>query len=674
MRLKKLVCFGLILAMITSLAGCGGEGPEGTSGTGSGKNAAPAEISEKDVSVTWKDSRIYPQLTLGQYRTISTYGVKGYEDVPFMMVSDYLDILFDGRQKVTVEDGVMKIDVNGTEAVIDPGTDTITVENPSRFRSNDFVDGAIVTEPEFNVITPSSKNESLQTDVKPVKIALKDYHMPVIPYEDGIIMPFLALQNSLGAIMMNTCLAYNGKDYYNAFMADQFTSEEGNEAAKDSPYIRAIYSGPFSEKNKTSQAYADYGYYSTCLLLDLTFGHKKEKNIQSFDEYFTRLSAKDTMCSTNPSAAATAEFVLFNYLFDSGHDGVFNTDSVFGKLQKVDKKDVEEIVDDIKESDQGKELFEEEQKAEEEPDLPLELILGALFEKGLKIPEVAPLYAWSFYYEAARPEDYGNLRLDYVDDTAVIYFRSFVENPFRDPSFYLDPLKKEDEEDSNFAFFYNCFKDIKKHKKVKNVVINICDNGGGNVAGLVSILGFLSKDGEVRFTDMDMVAGNYREEFYHVDTNLDGADDDKDGFGGQYDFYIMCSGESYSCANALPYFAQKDGLAKIIGTKPGGGDCVVGYFIDAYGRCAFYSSFLKMGRQEGKKFVSDEKDTTVDYNMMPSITDIDSVPWFDAKGITEAVHQYKSGKKQAVYGDDKDEKTDDKEDELDIDDFLSLFD
>jgi hypothetical protein len=90
--------------------------------------------------------------------------------------------------------------VNGTEAVIDPGTDTITVENPSRFRSNDFVDGAIVTEPEFNVITPSSKNESLQTDVKPVKIALKDYHMPVIPYEDGIIMPFLALQNSLGAI------------------------------------------------------------------------------------------------------------------------------------------------------------------------------------------------------------------------------------------------------------------------------------------------------------------------------------------------------------------------------------------------------------------------------------------------------------------------------------------
>ena len=81
-----------------------------------------------------------------------------------------------------------------------------------------------------------------------------------------------------------------------------------------------------------------------------------------------------------------------------------------------------------------------------------------------------------------------------------------------------------------------------------------------------------------------------------------------------------------------------------------------------------------MGRQEGKKFVSDEKDTTVDYNMMPSITDIDSVPWFDAKGITEAVHQYKSGKKQAVYGDDRDEKTDDKEDELDIDDFLSLFD
>ena len=40
-------------------------------------------------------------------------------------------------------------------------------------------------------------------------------------------------------------------------------------------------------------------------------------------------------------------------------------------------------------------------------------------------------------------------------------------------------------------------------------------------------------------------------------SNLDGTADDADGFGGQYEFYILCSGSSYSCGNALPYFGVR---------------------------------------------------------------------------------------------------------------------
>ena len=151
-------------------------------------------------------------------------------------------------------------------------------------------------------------------------------------------------------------------------------------------------------------------------------------------------------------------------------------------------------------------------------------------------------------------------------------------------------------------------------------------------------------------TDLDMVSGSYREECYHVDTNLDGVADDADGFGGQYDFYIMTSGSSYSCGTALPYFAQKEGLAKIIGTQPGGGDCVVGCFTDAYGYCGAFSGMLKLGKEENGGFVSDEKATEVDLLMMPSILDINNVPWFDPEGIAEAVHQYQSGTTVMDYG------------------------
>ncbi|MBQ9420512.1 MAG: hypothetical protein IJU30_01975 [Lachnospiraceae bacterium] len=691
MRLKKLVSIGLVFAVSTSYVISGNAASDGRASSGrliiqsehetnaeealrsspdssaaetggresptktvSAKEKVTEEILPGDISVTWANSRVYTDLTLGRYKTITTYGVKGYEDVPFISAHDYLDILCEGKEKITVEDGVMKIAVNGTEALIDPEKDRIRLDDPARFRSEGDVDGGIVSWEEFNVITPSVKHRSTQDKAKPVDISMKEYYMPVIAYEDTILMPFLALQNTFGSIRMSNVLAYNGRDYYNVFAAGDFAMQDGNEAARESPYIEAIYNGPFSGLEKTTQAYADYGYYSVCLLLDLTFGHKEEKNITSFDEYFTRMNARQSMCSTNPSSAMLSEFMLFNYLFGSGHDSLINNRHVFAADLEADPADVSDLADDIKRSEEGRTLLEEQKKKAEEKSAEDEAtgnaILGALMEKGWRIPEIVPLLAWTVGINQSRPEDYGDRRLDYAGDTAVIYFSSFDDDTTeRDPSYYLDPIKEEDEEKSTFAFFYRCFEDIQKHKRVKNVVINIADNGGGAATALVSVLGFLSKDGEVKITVRDMLAESYREEYYHVDTNLDGAADDADGFGGQYAFYILCSGSSYSCGNALPYFAQKEGLATIIGSAPGGGDCVVATFTDAYGRCACYSGMLKLGTMEGSRFVSDEEATVPDLNMMPSVFDVFTVPWFDVQGIADAVHRYQKGESEIRY-------------------------
>ncbi|MDO5455458.1 MAG: S41 family peptidase [Eubacteriales bacterium] len=715
MRLKKLICIGLSLAVIASTAGCGGgstgaastEGstaaeaeaateqtPEGgakedaeaaeaeaeaedagsdTEGKDAGTGAeaaadtagaeAPAadaaageEVSPDEISVTWEDSHLYDEMTLGRYYTIPTYGVKGYEEVPFIKVSDYMDYLLGGIQRISTKDGVMTIAVNGTEASIDPAADTLHFENSSLFRRSGSNKVGVVEETEFNFISWSVKNQSTQTDPKPVDISLKEYHMPVIAYEDDILMPFLALQNTFGTIAQSNVLAYNGRDYYDVLSAEVFIKDREDESLRQMPYLQAFYNGPFKEKKSTTQAYADYGYYSTCLLLDLTFGHKEEKNITTFDDYFTRMNAKGALCSTAPSAAMIAEVLLFNYLFDSGHDSIVGTYTAFGELELDNSAAVGEVADEIKESEEGKKLFEEAQQQEENvQDLTADAFLGALLEKGFKIPEVAPLYIWTYFFDSVRPEDYGHERLDYSGDTAVIYFDSFNDDTFRSPSYYMDPVREEDEAVSTFAFFHDCFEDIKEHEEVKNVVINLSDNGGGRACALVSVLGFLSEDGEVKMTLRDLVANNYREEYYHVDTNLDGIADDRDGYGGQYDFYIMCSGTSYSCANALPYYAQQSGLAKVIGCNPGGGDCVVASFADAYGRCAVYSGSLKLGREdENGVFVSDEKATTVDLNMMPSILDAADVPWFDADGIADAVHQYQNGATEITYNDKED--------------------
>ena len=75
----------------------------------------------------------------------------------------------------------------------------------------------------------------------------------------------------------------------------------------------------------------------------------------------------------------------------------------------------------------------------------------------------------------------------------------------------------------------------------------------------------------------------------------------------------------------------------------------MGCFTDAYGNSGAFSGILKLGTMEGDKFVSNEKATKLDFDMMPSILDITNVPWFSPEGITEAVHQYKEGKKEITY-------------------------
>ena len=121
MKLKKLISVGLTACMLASLAG----------GAGMVYASDSTEATE-DISITWEDSHFYPERSLGKFLTLNTYGVKGYEEVPFIAVQDYLEVLFEGKARTTVENGVMTVDVSNTQIVIDPSADTIHFRDPSK--------------------------------------------------------------------------------------------------------------------------------------------------------------------------------------------------------------------------------------------------------------------------------------------------------------------------------------------------------------------------------------------------------------------------------------------------------------------------------------------------------------------------------------------------------------
>ena len=102
MKLKKLISLGMTALLALSTISCGSTATSpalpndpSVKETATAESTAESEtknlveeIAFDDVSVTWEDSRVYKDLTLGRYRTIPTYGVKGYDDVPFIRLTD----------------------------------------------------------------------------------------------------------------------------------------------------------------------------------------------------------------------------------------------------------------------------------------------------------------------------------------------------------------------------------------------------------------------------------------------------------------------------------------------------------------------------------------------------------------------------------------------------------
>ena len=204
-----------------------------------------------------------------------------------------------------------------------------------------------------------------------------------------------------------------------------------------------------------------------------------------------------------------------------------------------------------------------------------------------------------YRYSQLRSEALGDdtdLTLRYFDDMAVISFDEFEDNASLWKDWEAGPIP---EDDGVIGFFYDCFQDIETHPEVKKVVIDLTVNGGGLADVVLAIMGFIQR-GESTATLVSNATGSVHTEKYTVDTNLDGVTDALDSFDGQYDFYILTSEFSFSCANFLPALAKEQGAASIIGHRSGGGSCPVVGMRDLFGSSIFYSGDWSLYTRSGE--------------------------------------------------------------------------
>ncbi len=210
--------------------------------------------------------------------------------------------------------------------------------------------------------------------------------------------------------------------------------------------------------------------------------------------------------------------------------------------------------------------------------------------------------AWNAYYASATPEPNPD-SVNLPDDTITLFYKA---------CYYILHSKAG-------------------YENVKTILIDDSCNGGGAKFALQYILYLITGRGDVYYDDVH--TGGKFHEITKTDLNLDGkigADDEifrAKLFGTRslackgLNVAILTSFDSFSCGNALPFFARERGV-KIIGERSGGGSCVVGAGITADGFPYKYSRNTRLCAQDFSK--STEGGADLDKALMNG----DSYEWF----------------------------------------------
>lgn len=375
-------------------------------------------------------------------------------------------------------------------------------------------------------------------------------------------------------------------------------------------------------KGTSSKEMADYNYNILRFLFDHIYGLKGIKGYKDAESYFTSIGVKDGLKSTDITTYNGALSKLLGKADDghTAHTGL----SLLTKYEETDglpelsKKNADERLKALVANKQRNSKARVDKFKELNPDDP---------NAG-----------------NTDPNFYQGMRFSSDKKTAVITFDGFLHGADTVKNMKeLFPTEQSYEEQdylirSRPAFisstpdgFSTCFdmlKSINKTSKVvENVVFDLTNNGGGMIATLPYIEAFISDDPTYVLKDTN--TGVIKEYHYKVDLNGDGTFGGAgDTFKGQFNFYFLTSGFSFSCGNYLPGFAKNAGC-KIIGERSGGGVSPVGVFLDALGSGLQLSNYTNMLYKDANgKYIHNDGGIPVDYEFK-----LDKGNWYDPNAV-----------------------------------------
>ena len=252
--------------------------------------------------------------------------------------------------------------------------------------------------------------------------------------------------------------------------------------------------------------------------------------------------------------------------------------------------------------------------------------------------------ASSYIYMEPRSNAYpdGIPGYEEIGDTAFVTFDGFTCSAIEeDYSEYYDlgiPATLEEAGEDTIRLIQYANEQIRREgSPIRNVVIDLSNNGGGSVAAAVAVMCWYL--GQTSFALRDTMTGALSIMHYECDLNLNentttNPGDSLSEIEGMH-LYCIISPLSFSCGNLVPAFFKESHRVTLIGQRSGGGSCVVLPCTSASGATFQISGTKQIALVRNGSFYN------VDQGVDPDIILTRTESFYDREGLVELIHNTK---------------------------------
>ncbi len=353
-----------------------------------------------------------------------------------------------------------------------------------------------------------------------VEFKLDEYDIDLIAVDDKCYLPFQTMND-----------IFLGMEYLQYI----FTGERVLGCAFQAPLADQRFD---VEPRAFSEDFARFNYNELRFLLDSFYGLKPEHNINDFGT----LMAMETglvqdLAGTDPRKFDLALMVLIGRYLDDGHSGFLSGSVLAG---------------------------------EQDP------ALNAFARSMVIGPSSRAMAAQGEAFDKARRAVYRSWVPGYeeVGDTAFVTFDEFSQARSEEDYFKVGLFDSPDPKDTIDLIIYANEQIKRENSPIKNIVMDLSNNGGGMASAAVFVMSWFLGDASV--TLRDTLTGAQTNMSYHCDVDRDGSYDEiLDTVSKDYNLYCLTSIRSFSCGNLIPAACAESGKVTMVGQTSGGGSCVV---------------------------------------------------------------------------------------------------